>query len=167
MPYDSLLGKSIMVIFVKEAWGVRRHSSKKKRPADMPKNCFLVLLLQIIFWYHLSGIHIGYLFLKSNARYLILKIAVRWYIQVIGFSYLCRFRLCKWMYLCQLAMSASNTCCQAALSWHLLNFMNIVCNKLAQKSVPTSQFSRIWILGVVTLFPRWQFYPNPTQNFEF
>ncbi len=22
-------------------------------------------------------------------------------------------------------------------------------------------------IGVVTLFPRWQFYPNPTHNFEF
>ncbi len=54
----------------------------------------LLLLLQIIFWYHLSEIYIRYPFLKSNARYMILKIAVSWYIQVTGFSYLCRFWLC-------------------------------------------------------------------------
>ncbi len=75
-----------MVFFVKE--GLQMASSKKRRPAGMPKNCFLVPLLQIIFWYHLSESYIGYLFLKSNTRYLILKIAGRWYIQVIGFSYL-------------------------------------------------------------------------------
>ncbi len=67
---------------------------QKRHPAGMPKNCFLLRLLQIILWYHLSEIYIGYPFLKNNARYLILKIAVSWYIQVIGFSYLCRFRLC-------------------------------------------------------------------------
>ncbi len=37
----------------------------------------------------------------------------------------------------------------------------------AQKVVYPSSDQLPPSVGVVTLFPRWQFYPNPTHNFEF